>query len=192
MGSNNTEQLEMIIKENFDTQIIYMMRDEKGILLSRSIRQVIQESSNKRNFIQKINKKMENNLYANYLNMIKRHRNRILKLQEIYPKKIKIIHLENLFKNKVETMNSACKWLSIKKSPKIYFVSLEEKKIKNQKSYLNKMNDDDYKLCIPVENFFFIKSKGFMNFIKSNQKKSFFTFIYILKNFYYIVKNKLN
>tara|TARA_Y100000741_G_C18197721_1_gene536282 strand:- start:585 stop:1169 length:585 start_codon:yes stop_codon:yes gene_type:complete len=191
MGENNLNTIEMILKENFETKIIYMLRHEKGILLSRSIRQVMQENTKEKNLLKKINKKMENNLYANYLKMIKKNKIRILDLQKNYPKKIKIINLEDIFKNKVKTVNSICEWLSIKQSSKTHFVSFYNKKIKNQKEYLNKMNDDKYKLSLSIENFFNIKSKGFMNFIKSDEEKSFFAFILILKNFYYSLKNKI-
>ena len=38
---------------------------------------------------------------------------------------------------------------------------------KDMAEYLNKMNDDKYKLSHSIENFFNIKSKGFMNFINA-------------------------
>ena len=51
MGENNLNTIEMILKENFETKIIYMLRHEKGILLSRSIRQVMQENTKEKNLL---------------------------------------------------------------------------------------------------------------------------------------------
>ncbi len=191
MAPNNYESINFAVKEKFNIKIIYLMRNSEDIVLTRAIREIVNTTgiTNKKLIQSKINKKIENILYANFYRAELNQRKKIINLEKLYPKMIKTIRSEDLIYKNKQTIKKIIKWIGITDNKSINKLSYEGTILKNQRNYLGKINDNDFTINDSIKNFFYIQKFGIKKFIFNNKNKTFMVIVFLIKGFLYKIIN---
>ncbi|NMN67094.1 hypothetical protein VP91_00002270 [Candidatus Pelagibacter ubique] len=186
MAPNNYESIDFLMKEKFNIKVIYLLRNSENIVLSRAIRQIVNEENitDKRLVQKKINKKIENILYANFYKSVLSQEKKIFQLEKINKKKLKIVKSEDFIYKNPKTIKDITQWLGIKNHKSLKDLYYEGSKM-DKKKYLDKINDDDFIIDNSIKNFFYIQKHGIKNFIFNCKNKSLKVLIFLIKQFIY-------
>jgi hypothetical protein len=145
---NDIKSIELVLEENFNTNIIYVERDLIGTLKSRTLNHIISNNLNLNQF----DKYFYIMIKSKFLNKLQKEREKIRVLKDKFKDRIFITSLEKVTFDRSNEMKKILK-----------FCNLTYNEIVNRPTYLNeslnsnnldKINDDE--INISEKNYFFV------------------------------------
>lgn len=146
---NNLNYIKFLIKENYDALVIYVDRTVEGILKSRTLNTL----QNKNIELSYFDKYFYYNLNSNFLDKIKKEKEKILILKRNFPNKIFITSLEKLIYERKKEMTKIMKFCNLNIDEICYYPTYCGKRL-NKRNFKT-INDDQFK--ISEKNLFYLK-----------------------------------
>ncbi len=186
---NTMSAIDFILKENFNTKVIFLKRSLEGTIKSRALRQMYFANYLKEKT--KFDNKIKNNidyhisavLNSSYIERLKISHKKIKDLKEKNDKKFLIIKTEDLILSPKKTIKSVFKWLDLEEEDIIFKPTYKGNK--TESNDFGRIQDDELELKTSTYNFLKFRADDNNLLILFGCNEKIKTFFKIIKYYFF-------